>query len=348
MTLTEIKNNLTKEEVIELISQIGGTDYIDKGDYVQFRTICHHQDENEGHHKLYYYTNSHMFVCYSCCGTFNIYDLFKKRFELLNQDFNIYRDVVAKIGVNTEEVLENGFYTPYHSDFDEYERKVYINIPAIKSSLLSVFTKYYPIEWLNENITKEAMDLYNIKYSISENKIIIPHYNENGQLIGIRGRALNEEDIEIGKYMPVQIENHFYSHPLGYNLYGLNVSKTNINKYKQAIIFEGEKSVLLFQSYFPDKNISVAACGSSLHNYQIELLVKMGANQIIIAFDKEGDDWAAQSKYYNKLKAMCDKYKNFAKMGFLYDRKGLINYKDSPIDRGKEVFLEIYKNVIWT
>ena len=58
------------------------------------------------------------------------------------------------------------------------------------------------------------MDKFNIRYSISQNKIIIPHYNVNGELVGIRGRALNTQDIEqFGKYMPVQIENKWYSHP---------------------------------------------------------------------------------------------------------------------------------------
>jgi hypothetical protein len=42
------------------------------------------------------------------------------------------------------------------------------------------------------------MDRYNILYSISQNKIIIPHYNIDGKLIGIRGRSLNPEDLKIG------------------------------------------------------------------------------------------------------------------------------------------------------
>ena len=91
------------------------------------------------------------------------------------------------------------------------------------------------------------MKQYNIKYSIEQNKIIIPHYDINNNLIGIRGRALNEEDLSIGKYMPVQIEGTIYSHPLMYNLYGLNIVKDNIKKYKMAIVAESEvRSYLSF------------------------------------------------------------------------------------------------------
>ena len=49
-----------------------------------------------------------------------------------------------------------------------------------------------------------------------------------------------------------------YSHPLGMNLYNLNNSKNNIKDSSIAIVFEGEKSTLLYQSYFGlDNDISV-------------------------------------------------------------------------------------------
>ena len=54
------------------------------------------------------------------------------------------------------------------------------------------------------------------------------------------------------------------------NLYNLNHSQNNIKTIKKAIIFEGEKSCLLYQSYFGMENdISVACCGSSISNAQI-------------------------------------------------------------------------------
>ena len=42
---------------------------------------------------------------------------------------------------------------------------------------MDIFTKKYPIEWLNDGITWAAMDKYNIRFSPTQNKIIIPHYD---------------------------------------------------------------------------------------------------------------------------------------------------------------------------
>jgi len=44
--------------------------------------------------------------------------------------------------------------------------------------------------------------------------------------------------------MPISINGNIYSHPLGYNLYGLNMVSGNIKRLGMAIIVEAEKSVL--------------------------------------------------------------------------------------------------------
>jgi len=61
------------------------------------------------------------------------------------------------------------------------------------------------------------------------------------------------------------------------------------------LYLNGEKSSLLYQSYFGVENdISVAVCGSNLTNYQVQLLKNLDVDEIVIAFDKDfeeiGDD----------------------------------------------------------
>ena len=83
------------------------------------------------------------------------------------------------------------------------------------------------------------MRKFNIMYYDYQNKIVIPHYDINNRLIGIRGRALDPVEAELyGKYTPLKVENTVYRHPLSFNLYGINNNKEDIKKYKTAIIFE--------------------------------------------------------------------------------------------------------------
>jgi DNA primase len=140
-----------------------------------------------------------------------------------------------------------------------------------------------------------------------------------------------------------------YNHPLGFALYNLNHSKDAIKVLQKAIIFEGEKSTLLYASYFGLENdISVAVCGSSLITYQVELLLSLGVKEIIIAFDKQFQDVNDDEgkRWIKKLKDIHKKYSSKCQISFMFDKKGLLGYKDSPIDAGIETFLTLFKERI--
>ena len=134
--------------------------------------------------------------------------------------------------------------------------------------------------------------------------------------------------------------------------YNLNNSKDAISIIQKAIVFEGEKSTLLYASYFGEENdISVACCGSSLISYQVQLLLSLGVKEIVIAFDKQfkkiGDDeWKRWTK---KLKAIHTKYSGYVQITFMFDKTDLLGYKDSPIDRGPETFMKLFNEriILW-
>ena len=356
ININEVVKELTPEDIKEIVSSLGGEDYIEREKEIIFPTICHNYHAEDGSHKLYYYKNSGLFVCYTCCGTFDIAGLMCRRFETLGQDYNFYQDIVLPLADKSnykEKPKLSSFYQPYDLEMEErykVKENPIINLKHLNPNILNIYSNYLVKEWKEEGISDDAARRYQIRYSIEENKVIIPHYNEEGFLVGIRGRALNSDDAAAqGKYRPIKIGEQILSHPLGYNLYGLNLVGGNIKRLGMGIIFEGEKSVLIYDSYFGHyNNISVASCGSNISQYQIDLLISRGANKILIAFDKEGEDWAEKEKYYNKLESICKRYKNKVQMGFIWDSQDLLELKESPIDKGKEVFLELYwKHTIW-
>ena len=159
-------------------------------------------------------------------------------------------------------------------------------------------------------------------------------------MIGIRGRALNQWEIEnVGKYMPVQIEGKWYSHPLSLNLYGLNFNKENIKNTGIAYLVEAEKSVLQIES-FNIPNCAVAVCGSKLNKYALDILVReCHPHEIVICFDQEEEP--GKQDYFDKLYNLCSKYKVYSNFSFIYDKEKLLRLKDSPSDRGEEIFLKL-------
>lgn len=341
MNWDEIISNLTEQDIIDLMKYFGVTNYKMTPEAIIFPTICHNIDIDSASMKLYYYRDNHFFYCYTEDGGMSVFKFVEQVYKTRGIDYDWYNDVFLLI---TKGKKNEGFKTEKRELLgDRYgRRKRERQLEIYPKGVLDVFEKIYPTQWLEEGISKETMDKFDIKFSISQNKIIIPHYNENGELVGIRGRALNTWEIEnIGKYMPVQIEQKWYKHPLSLNLYGLNETKENIKKNGYVCLFEGEKSVLLMDG-FKRPNCGVAVCGSSINKFQIDILMKTCApKEFIICFDKEEE--GLEDKYFNKLKKLGEKYSNYGNFSFIYDFHNRLEMKDSPVDKGEEVFNQLLK-----
>lgn len=336
----QIIEDLRDEDVFKLLSELGG-DPIDSNDYILSRTICHHDNPDEANYKLYYYKNTHLFYCYSEDGGMSIFSLLKHFYDCRGIEYDWYNDILQVI-LNCSASDLTGRKDSYRSCRADYEGRKAKDLQVYPKGILDMFVKYYPYEWTSDGITKEAMDKYDIRYSISRNKIIIPHFDVNGELIGIRGRALDPvEAEEFGKYTPLQIEDKWYSHPLSMNLYGLDKTKENVKKTGTLFLFEAEKSVLQMES-FDMLNCAAATCGNKLNKFQIDLAMRTCApKNIVICYDREEEK--GKDKYFNELYQMCKKYSNYANMSFIYDRKGISKMKDSPTDNGQKIFEELLK-----
>lgn len=352
----KVKNDLSIDQVCDLLASLGGDPQI-KGNLIISRTICH-----GGHsHKLYYYDNTKLFKCYTdCLDSFDIFELIIKINKLNNIDYslpqairfitNYYGIVVETENFETQENLQDWqILNKYdRSSSQEKEEKI-VEMKFYDDKILQYLPHPRILNWEKEGITREVMEECGICYDPSYQGIVIPHYNIDGKLVGIRERTLIKENENNGKYKPAILNYKQYNHPLGFNLYNLNNSKENIKKIKKVFVFEGEKSCLLYRSYFGgDADISVAVCGSNLINYQVQLLLSLGVEEICIAFDKQfqeiGDDeWKRWTK---KLKELNRKYSPLVQISFLFDKMNLLGYKDSPIDRGPEIFMQLFKERI--
>lgn len=342
MDYKELIDNLTEDKIKQLLDTLK-ISYIDKKDYLLCKTGCHNIDIENASWKLYYYKNSHIFMCYSECGPMSIFKFLKKYYETRDIEYNWYNDIYLVVCDCSNFRINEGFEAEKYKKITNIYTKTDIPIlPEYSKNILDCFIKTYPIEWLQDGISKQAMDTFNILYSISQNKIIIPHYDINNRLVGIRGRALDKWEIEnIGKYAPIKIEQIWYKHPLSLNLYGLNHTKNNIKENKICFIFESEKSVLQLES-FNMKNCAVAVCGSNFNKFQLNILLKeCHPDEIVICFDKE--ELPKKDDYFNKLYSICIKYQNYSNFSFIYDRYNLLDYKDSPSDKGEEIFKELLK-----
>lgn len=354
-----ILSSLTKEDVIKICMALGSSyPKQDNNGNLIFQSVCHGSDS----WKLYYYCTDvdykkHNFHCYSrCSDSFNIVELVIRANRIQGKTITWYKALyyIAKTtgkiftGESKEETK-----TSVITDFNWINRLQQIkknkksipNLSEISENILEVFYYAPHQDWLNDNISREALSRYEIGYYGLTNQITIPHRDMNNRLIGIRGRFLDQEDIEtIGKYVPLQINGRTLSHSLGSNLYGINVVQDKIKTIKKAMVVEAEKSCMQAYSYFGEDSFVVATCGSSITRTQIKLLLNyLQVEEIIYAPDRdyhESNSYEAEVWYQKIIKRLAPLVP-YCKVTLCADSKERLPYKASPTDMGKDILLEL-------
>lgn len=205
-----------------------------------------------------------------------------------------------------------------------------------KSSSISVYPENYMekyekrddklVIWESEGISRASLDRFQVYYDSFSDRLVYPIRNFEGKIVNIGGRTLDPlwKDKKLRKY------TYFSGWGEMNVIYGLFENLDEILKKREIIIFEGCKSVLVADTW------GIRNCGalltSHLNPQQLKLLVKLGV-RVVFALDKDvriRDD-------HN-----ISKLKQYVNVDYLWDKRDLLDDKDSPVDKGQEVFQELY------
>lgn len=348
-----LREQLTDEMIKNILSQFNVEPVRETANEIVFPTCCHNLIG--GSPKLFYYKESKLFHCFTeCNSTFDIFTLLQKMYALRGKDITLRQAVTLcdldATDINAEDKGYNcnddirymqELNSTYIPDVDNLEFKTY------DKSILRRYAFDYMglMPWIEEGIGVEALQKFNVKYDSYNQAIIIPNFDYDGELIGIRARYFKPEDVTKGKYRPLYINGTLYNHPTGRTFYGIYENHKNIERKHTCIIYEGEKSVLKHGTiYGNDDNIALATLGQNITKDHIQYLLKMGVRHVILAYDSDYEDYKqlaeVEKKYIEKAKILSP----FFNVSVLMDYDFELPYKSSPIDGGKEVFERILKN----
>ena len=100
-------------------------------------------------------------------------------------------------------------------------------------------------------------------------------------------------------------------------------------------------------SYLKENN-SVAVCGSNLSYEQVKMLISLGVEEIVFAFDKQYENKQEELLWRIKIMKLAYRIPSNVKVSVIWDslENGLLDYKDSPTDKGKEIYLELFNDRI--
>lgn len=182
--------------------------------------------------------------------------------------------------------------------------------------------------WEAEGISKASLERFQVAYDSFSDRLVYPIRNTNGEIVNVGARTLdpNWKQKKLRKY------SYMFSWDGGMNtVFGLAENRDEILRKKEIILFEGAKSVMIADSW------GIRNCGalltSHLSQFQLKILAKLGV-RVVFALDKEiviRDD------------PNIARLKRYVSVDYIWDRDGLIDEKDSPVDKGVETFMKLYE-----
>lgn len=202
-------------------------------------------------------------------------------------------------------------------------------IKPISEKILQQFIMLPNKKWLDEGISYQSQQFFEIGFDIISERITIPIRDEIGNLVGIKGRLLDDSKIQNDKYI--------YLYPCAKSklLYGLYQNYQNIILTKEVIVVEAEKSVVKLNS-LGYKN-AVAIGSKDLSDTQAEILLRLSI-PITIALDQgvSGDEI---QKLVQKLQYPVQTVPIYV----IQDKFGLLEEKASPCDND-DTWKVLYNN----
>lgn len=216
----------------------------------------------------------------------------------------------------------------------------YTDVQTYDESILNDYLITPNKMFLDDGISIEVQQKYKVGYDVMTNRIIVPWWTFNGELIGIMGR-LNKQELEEweSKWFPI------IPFAKSQTLFGFSHNYHNMIEKSAIFISESEKAPMLLES--KEINFGVGLGGSTLSEQQANNIKSLLLDTHIIGLD-EGMDEEVSVMMAEKLK-MDTFHKN--KVGYIYDKHNLVLPKGSkmaPADLPKEDIARLLKHhTIW-
>lgn len=350
--LKEIKKRIVEEDRIEELLNELGCEYVEKrGERWEAQLPERFGSTNKRAVQVYENDNLSSFVrnkgfkgdIYGLVG-FLEYDI--DDFDLVKENlFQIKAIICNSLGY--EEYLEKGDDFEEKPDYNDYlfflrdvqkERKQRQRLNQLTfkenkvrdESIMNRFVHYPHHKFLKDGIGIETQRKFGVCFDPMSERVVYPVHNKDGGLIGTKGRYVgnNKAILDRVKYI--------YLHPCdkSIELYNYHRAYDHIIESNEVIVFESAKSCMLADQYGYKNSVSIE--GSEVSPIQAHMLKKLGV-VITFAFDHDMDTKIIR-KNINQIKNRIKKVVKDDGECF----SGTLSGKDAPIDRGKDLWAELY------
>ena len=313
-----------------------------------------HKNPYDGSPSLIFYPDTKIFQGYSAGRAYDCISLVQTRLNLLGQTCSFIDAcnwILEKTGLNPTKITKPLTNTHVY-DWSELERFVRVRkygnqLPEYNRNIIDTLPTLYPQAWIDEGISEETMAKYQIRYYERCNQTVIPCFDSEARLIGVRVRNWDKDRVEQAKYMPlITLDGQCYKFNTNHVFYGINYNKPEIERIGKVIIVESEKAVMKLDTYMGRHNIALGMYGSNLGIQRRNQLIKMGVNTVSYVVDNDfiGQDDEFFEQWREKIQHFIKLWDGFCRIEIVWDNLGLLGPKENATDSTKEVWEQLWEN----
>lgn len=181
----------------------------------------------------------------------------------------------------------------------------------------------------DDGIDGETQKYFGVRFDSLDNRVVFPIRDFDGNLLTLKGRTLEEGYAERG------IPKYLYYHRFDgrYFLYGYYENYFDILDSEYVIIGESEKLVMQLRSM--GYNNALATSKKRISDEQAEEINKL-KKKVVLAYDNDVS--------LEEIEKECSKLEG--EVYYIKDKFGLLGKKDSPTDKGLNVWEVLYFNKV--
>jgi DNA primase len=202
--------------------------------------------------------------------------------------------------------------------------------PILPEETLDEFLPYPSLDWMKEGISFDTQKLYGIGFDLESKRITIPMRNRFGQLVGVKGRILKDEDDD-RKYL------YLYRYQNRYEWFNFHYAHPYILMDKKVYIFEAEKSCM---KAFSNGIFNTLAIGASeISPEQVQMIKQLGLDiEIVLCYDKgiSLDEIRRNAQIFEGRKVHA-----------MFDTLDILESKNSPIDQGLDTWNKLLNECVF-
>lgn len=187
-------------------------------------------------------------------------------------------------------------------------------------------TKIYEDDGVDLDIQRE----FELMFDIIGKRILTPIKNSSGEIVTLKGRTIveNYKTKGISKFL------YYYPYQGEFYLFGEYENYKYILESEEIFIVESEKAVMQLAT-MGIRNV-LAISKKTISTYQLKKILSYG-KRVILCLDNDVT--------IEEIKNECRKFRNLCEVYYIKD-ENILGEKDSPTDKGKEVFEYLVKNKV--